>query len=107
MKQLAFGLPSSTWKEIGWRQGSEGTLRSRFAAVRVRPAHRDYKRTEPYPEEWLLIEWPKKESEPTKYWLSTLAGDDVAEVSGENCETPLDHRTRLRGTQAGVGIRTL
>jgi SRSO17 transposase len=72
VKELAFGLPSSTWKEIGWRHGSEGTLRSRFAAVRVRPAHRDYKRTEPYPEEWLLIEWPKKESEPTKYWLSTL-----------------------------------
>jgi SRSO17 transposase len=72
VKELAFGLPSSSWKEIGWRQGSEGTLRSRFAAVRVRPAHRDYKRTEPYPEEWLLIEWPKKESEPTKYWLSTL-----------------------------------
>jgi len=65
-------LPSSAWKEIGWRQGSEETLRSRFAAVRVRPAHRDYKRTEPYPEEWLLMEWPKKESEPTKYWLSTV-----------------------------------
>jgi SRSO17 transposase len=72
VKQLALVLPPSAWKEIGWRQGSEGTLRSRFAAVRVRPAHRDYKRTEPYPEEWLLIEWPKKESEPTKYWLSTL-----------------------------------
>ena len=38
----------------------------------MRPAHRDYKRTEPYPEEWLLIEWPKKESEPTKYWFSTV-----------------------------------
>ena len=25
------------------------------------------------PEEWLLIEWPKGENEPTKYWLSTLA----------------------------------
>ena len=72
VKELAFRLPSSTWKEIGWRQGSEGTLRSRFAAVRVRPAHRGYKRMEPYPEEWLLIEWPKKASEPTKYWLSTL-----------------------------------
>jgi SRSO17 transposase len=47
-------------------------LRSRFAAVRVRPAHRDEKRTVPRSEEWLLIEWPKKESEPTKYWLSTL-----------------------------------
>ncbi len=76
VKELAVGLASSTWKEIGWRQGSEGTLRSRFAAVRVRPAHRDYKRTEPYPEEWLLIEWPKKESEPTKYWLSTLPANN-------------------------------
>jgi SRSO17 transposase len=71
-KQLACSLPASAWKEIGWRPGSQGTLRSRFAVVRVRPAHRDYKRTAPYPEEWLLIEWPKKESEPTKYWLSTL-----------------------------------
>jgi SRSO17 transposase len=72
VKQSAFNLPASAWKEIGWRQGSRETLRSRFAAVRVRPAHRDYKRTEPHPEEWLVIEWPKKESEPTKYWLSTL-----------------------------------
>jgi SRSO17 transposase len=38
----------------------------------VRPAHRDEKRTEPRPEEWLLIEWPKAVSEPTKYWLSNL-----------------------------------
>lgn len=71
-KQLALGLTSSAWKDIGWRQGSKGTLRSRFASVRVRPAHRDYKRTEPHPEQWLLIEWPQQESEPTKYWLSTL-----------------------------------
>ena len=27
------------------------------------------------PEEWLLIEWPKGEKEPTKYWLSTLPQD--------------------------------
>lgn len=72
VKQLAVGLPSSAWKDIGWRQGSQGILRSRFAAVRVRPAHRDEKRTEPRPEEWLLIEWPKEASEPTKYWLSNL-----------------------------------
>jgi SRSO17 transposase len=72
VKHLALGLPSSAWKEIGWRQGSQEILNSRFAAVRVRPAHRDYQRTEPYPEEWLLIEWPRKESEPTKYWFSTV-----------------------------------
>src|SRR5258706_447574 len=26
-------------------------------------------------EEWLLIEWPKGEAEPTRYWLCTLAAD--------------------------------
>jgi SRSO17 transposase len=71
-RQLALGLPPSAWKQIGWRQGSRGILRSRFAAIRVRPAHRDEKLTEPRPEEWLLIEWPKEASEPTKYWLSNL-----------------------------------
>jgi SRSO17 transposase len=72
VKQLALALPSSAWKDIGWRQGNHGTLRSRFAAVRVRPAHRDEKLTEPRPEEWLLLEWPKEASEPTKYWMSNL-----------------------------------
>ena len=72
VKELAIGLPATAWKDISWRQGSQGKLRSRFAAVRVRPAHRDYLRTEPHPEEWLFIEWPKSESEPTKYWLCTL-----------------------------------
>jgi SRSO17 transposase len=72
VKELALALPSSSWKSISWRQGSQRTLRSRFAAVRVRVAHRDYERIEPRDEEWLLLEWPKGESEPAKYWLSTL-----------------------------------
>jgi SRSO17 transposase len=75
VKQLALDLPSAAWKNVGWRQGSEQTLRSRFAAVRVRPAQGDSqktKRTESRPEEWLLIEWPAGEPEPTKYWFSTL-----------------------------------
>jgi SRSO17 transposase len=71
-RQFALGLLSSAWNDIGWRQGSRKILRSRFAAVRVRPAHLDEKLTEPRPEEWLLIEWPKEASEPTKYWLSNL-----------------------------------
>src|ERR1700737_120923 len=47
-------------------------LHSRSAALRIRPAHRDYEGSEPRPEEWLLMEWPSQEAEPTKYWLSTL-----------------------------------
>jgi SRSO17 transposase len=73
VKQLAESLPADAWKDVVWRQGVSRKLRSRFAAVRVRPAHRDYWRTAPHPEEWLLIEWPKDEAEPTKYWLSTLS----------------------------------
>jgi SRSO17 transposase len=71
-RQLALTLPAEAWKAVNWRQGTKHKLRSRFAAVRIRPAHRDYWQAEPHPEEWLLIEWPKAEGEPTKYWLSTL-----------------------------------
>jgi hypothetical protein len=32
-------------------------------------------RAEQPAEEWLVIEWPEDEDEPTKYWLSTLPAD--------------------------------
>ena len=53
---------------------------SRFAAVRIRPASRAGKLAAPHPLEWLLIEWPEGEREPTKYWLSTLPEDTPIEV---------------------------
>jgi SRSO17 transposase len=71
-KQLALGLPKKAWRRVTWREGTNTKLTSRFAAVRVRPAHRDYHRSTPRPEEWCLIEWPAGEPEPTKYFLSTL-----------------------------------
>ncbi len=73
LKQLAMDLPGGAFKEITWREGTERKLRSRFAAVRVRPAHRDFEKAEPHPEEWVLIEWPRGQAEPTKYWISTLS----------------------------------
>ena len=72
VKDLALALPASDWRTITWREGAAEALSSRFARVRVRAAHRDYKLTDCRPEEWLLIEWPEGEKEPTKYWLSTL-----------------------------------
>jgi SRSO17 transposase len=72
-RTLAQGLAKSRWRSVRWREGTCGTMHSRFAAVRVRPAHRDEQRSEPRPVEWLLIEWPPTEPEPTKYWLSTLS----------------------------------
>ena len=72
---LAQSLPRKAWKTVRWREGTKGDLVSRFAALRVRPSHRDTWRTEPWPEEWLLIEWPEDKDEPLKYWLSTLPTD--------------------------------
>jgi SRSO17 transposase len=71
-KELALCLSAADLRIVSWREGTSGMMRSRFAALRVRAAHRDYWRKEPHPEQWLLIEWPKTEKEPTKYWLSNL-----------------------------------
>jgi SRSO17 transposase len=71
-RDLAKGLPAQAWQSVTWREGTKTSLTSRFATVRVRPAHRDYWRAQPWPEEWLLIEWPEGEKEPTRYWLATL-----------------------------------
>jgi SRSO17 transposase len=65
---LAFALPAAAWRTATWREG----MRGRFAAIRVRPAHRDAERGILRPVEWLLVEWPKGEAEPTKYSPSTL-----------------------------------
>jgi SRSO17 transposase len=73
--ELARQLPESEWRSIRWRGGTKGDMRSRFARVRVRPAHRDYWRREPRAEEWLLIEWPTGEKGPTKAWLSNVSAD--------------------------------
>jgi len=73
-ERLAAGLPASAWRTVSWREGTAGPLSSRFAAARVRPAHDDFRLSEPRAEEWLLAEWPEGEDEPTKYWLSTLPG---------------------------------
>src|SRR3954454_12660307 len=55
-EELAAGLPGEAWKAVTWREGTAGPLASRFAAVRVRPAHDDFRLSEPRAEEWFLAE---------------------------------------------------
>ncbi len=75
IKELAMQLPPEQWHSVEWREGSNFTLRSRFARQRVRVARRDGRRIQPGPWQWLLIEWPEGHKEPMKYWLSTLPQD--------------------------------
>ncbi len=70
---VARQLPASAWKKVTWRAGTRGPQRSRFAQLKVWAAHGW--RAQEHPErvaEWLLIEWPEGEAEPTKYWLAQL-----------------------------------
>jgi len=73
-KQIALGLPARAWRTVGWREGTNEALASRFARVRLCSAQRR-DRDETPRAEWLLIQWPDGEPEPTKYWLSTLPAD--------------------------------
>jgi len=73
-KDLAPALPKQAWRTLTWREGSAERLSSRFARVRVRVGYNKLI-PETLSPEWLLIEWPEGEKEPTKYWLSTLPED--------------------------------
>src|ERR1700726_1529573 len=71
VKDLARRLPAKAWRTIKWGEGTNAWLTSRFARLRVHVAssHQDCAKPD---KEWLLIEWPEGEDEPTKYWLSTV-----------------------------------
>ena len=89
LKQLALSAGKKAAVTVTWREGTRGKMNSRFLALRVRPAnerlrHKAHKNGEELAVRWLICEWPSKESEPTKYWLSNLPAD-----------TPLKELVRL------------
>jgi SRSO17 transposase len=72
VEQSARSLPEKAWREVSWREGSKEMLRSRFAALRVRPAYGDDRKEGLQPEQWLLIEWATGAAEPSGYWVASL-----------------------------------
>ena len=72
LKEIALAISAAEWRTVSWREGTCDVLTSRFARVCLRVAHRHAGN---HAEEWLLVEWPESEPEPTKYWLSTLPAD--------------------------------
>jgi SRSO17 transposase len=70
VEKLALNLPKRAWRTVAWREGTNVKLRSRFARVRVRAA--PGRGEAGFAEETLLVEWPKGEAKPTKYWLATV-----------------------------------
>lgn len=80
LRSLALEAGSEAAVELSWRQGTRGELRSRFLALRVRPANielrnRANREGAELPVRWLLCEWPAAKKEPIKYWLSNLPAE--------------------------------
>ena len=80
LRELVLAAGAGQAVTVTWRQGSRGPMRSRFLALRVRPANVALRRaaasaqTE-LPARWLLAEWPPGAQEPSDYWLSSLPAD--------------------------------
>jgi SRSO17 transposase len=75
VKALALSLPAQAFQTLNWREGTNEPLSGRFAALRVRHAGGNVGKARLRPLQWLLIEWPAGDAEPSKYVLSTLPED--------------------------------
>jgi SRSO17 transposase len=83
VKALALSLPAQAFQELSWREGTNEPLSGRFAALRMRHARGNAGKARLRPLEWLLIEWPAHEQEPSKYVLSTLHKEtSISELVG-------------------------
>jgi SRSO17 transposase len=75
IEQVARHLARREFHTVKWREGSRGPQSSRFAAVRVHTAERHVHGMPPSQQQWLLVEWPRQEEAPTKYYLCSLPED--------------------------------
>jgi len=93
LRALALAAGRGALRQITWRRGTKrsaanptAAMRSRFLAVRVRPANRNIPRNADgsLPDCWLIAQWPPGAAEPVKYWLSNM-----------DARTPLKTMVRL------------
>lgn len=71
VKEWALGR-AGAFRSVTWREGSKGKMTGRFAAWRVRPAHKLSAGKVPLAACWLLVEWPADAAQPAKYFFSNL-----------------------------------
>jgi SRSO17 transposase len=71
-RDLALQLDPKRYRRTTWRDGSRRPLWSCFAMLRVVPFHDDGWDPAIRDDVWLLIEWPRDEDEPTKFFFASL-----------------------------------
>lgn len=77
IEDFAVGLGRGAFRKTTWRQGSKARLSSYFAMERVHMVQGDEVEAGEPENVWLLMEWERGESAPTKYhvvWLPHASG---------------------------------
>lgn len=113
-RDLAMAAGRTALKTVTWSHGDKTdpdnpvvAMRSRFLALRIRPATRDIAPAHDghLPEAWLISESPAGADEPTAYWISTLhPGTPLKElVRLAKIRWRIDHDYRELKTGLGLG----
>jgi SRSO17 transposase len=69
---LSLQLNPTRYRRVTWRDGTRRPMWSRFAMLRVVPYHDDGWDPAHREDVWLVIEWPRDEERPTKFFFATL-----------------------------------
>jgi SRSO17 transposase len=74
VRQLGVELGEAAFRKITWRDGTRPNkkLSSRFAFRRIKPAFEGSPEPALREPVWLVIEWPKDESGPTNFFITSL-----------------------------------
>ena len=99
--------PSSAWRRVTWREGSNTTLASRFAAVRVRPAHRDYNRADAAARGMAADRMAQGRAGAHQILALHPAAHHDPARPGRSGQAALADRARLPGPQTGTRPRPL
>ena len=95
-------------KTVTWRHGTKtdpdnpaAAMRSRFLALRIRPANRDITPADDgsLPEAWLIAEWPTGADRTHRLLDLQPARRHPPQGTRPPGQDPLAHRTRLPGTE--------
>lgn len=110
---LATAAGAKAARTVSWGEGSKTkggrmrTLRSRFLAIRMRPAgvapQRHY-RGQDLPECWLLAEWPADKDAPVQLWLSNLLPDTPMKTLVRQAKLRWRIEHDYRGMKTGLGL---
>jgi SRSO17 transposase len=76
-KEIGLSLERSAYRRYTWREGTGGSLSSRFALCRVAVPGDEGTPQSAARTERLVIEWSERDAEPTKFLLTTL-GEKMA-----------------------------